>query len=453
MTERVLFGKPLAEVTFADVKKLVEDDQTAESLLLEYKPDLRLDKPNRKGEKDDPNEVLAKKISGFANAFGGYMIIGAKEGKQGKPNEICGVEEDANKFGKKLQHITFEKIYPPVTYAAHKSVEIPSAESNKKKYIHIVHIPKSSIVPHFVVPRGGCWIRHGDDSKAIEGLAEIRELETLLEMRLGYDRIVERELEKTKQALNDVLGSTINTPIFKIYAVPSFPFTLVDESRLKEVSSFISSHYFHGHSPRQWSDWRWCYLSTLIPEDVRDCHIQPLILSRKNNFHAFRWVPCKYDKEQGKHPEFVFIYNWLHEIVGNTVFFLKEIYKDSFFIFDLIFEFKGLSHLHCKSYHMNEERNSFSRALIRDAFFPWSATEDIRLRLSESDFDQPFDKHPVVRICSELTPLFSTNPSTEQDIEYQRACLRHAIDKKHIAKEFRPYLEEALSKSSGESHS
>lgn len=78
----MLFKKPLYEVDYPDIEKLLAD-KIDESEILDYK------------ERDISDESLLKQVAAFSNTRGGFLIYGIKEsGRGGYPVSIEGIGKD-----------------------------------------------------------------------------------------------------------------------------------------------------------------------------------------------------------------------------------------------------------------------------------------------------------------------------------------------------------------------
>jgi len=76
-----IFTKPLSELRSTDLQELI-DDGAVENIRLEFKSEV----PNK-------DETL-KKLSSFANTFGGFMVVGAKANSaDGRIQDLTGVDE------------------------------------------------------------------------------------------------------------------------------------------------------------------------------------------------------------------------------------------------------------------------------------------------------------------------------------------------------------------------
>ena len=132
-----VFGKPLKEVTLADVELLVSQ-KVKESKIVDYKLLLKLD--------DDKSQInMLKDFVAFANAQGGCLIYGVKE-IDSVPTEIVGYRvKDFDLLTMKIQSLANTKIEPPIYNLSFR--KIPYAGN---KSILIIHIPKSWSALHRV---------------------------------------------------------------------------------------------------------------------------------------------------------------------------------------------------------------------------------------------------------------------------------------------------------------
>ncbi|MCU1299483.1 MAG: hypothetical protein JWO91_3761 [Acidobacteriaceae bacterium] len=78
-----IFTKPISQLSTADLKELL-DEKTVENSRLEFK----LEVPTK--------DETIKKLSSFANTFGGFMVIGARAASaDGRIEDLPGVETQA----------------------------------------------------------------------------------------------------------------------------------------------------------------------------------------------------------------------------------------------------------------------------------------------------------------------------------------------------------------------
>ncbi len=111
-----IFIKPLAEINFSDINYLIQN-KIKESYDLDYKSDY------------PDNKKLAKLMISFANATGGYIIIGVQEEKvnnqnTGIPKKLIGVEkgEHSIKITQIALSYTQPKIIPKINVINHEEL-------------------------------------------------------------------------------------------------------------------------------------------------------------------------------------------------------------------------------------------------------------------------------------------------------------------------------------------
>jgi predicted HTH transcriptional regulator len=129
-----IFGTPLSQLTSADLQELVQE-VAVENVQLEFK----LLVPNR-------DETL-KKLSSFANTFGGFMVIGAKANSAtGRIENLPGVNIES-RLKQKVVQWCFDGASPPITVQVSESIPVPAG--NAKVY-YVVYVPESDTAPHFL---------------------------------------------------------------------------------------------------------------------------------------------------------------------------------------------------------------------------------------------------------------------------------------------------------------
>lgn len=128
---KVVLAKSLLDVSYEDIKRLMED-RVEESEILDYKQDLISE------------DSLINHVCAFANTRGGYIIFGIKEsGDGGYPIEMNGV--DIGKIHKeKLENIILAHVTPRLMIQI-KQIPIPESE----RAFLIIRIPDSYLRPHY----------------------------------------------------------------------------------------------------------------------------------------------------------------------------------------------------------------------------------------------------------------------------------------------------------------
>src|SRR5437016_2607694 len=156
-----IFTKPLSQLEFADLQELIQD-KAVENVRLEFK----LEVPNK--------EETLKKLSSFANTYGGFMIIGAEaKSSDGRIEGIPGVDEQSG-YKQKLVQWCFDAVYPPLTVAVSDPVPIPNGNG---RVCYVISVTESEVAPHFLNGRKGVWVRTDEFSSRFEArLADEGEL-------------------------------------------------------------------------------------------------------------------------------------------------------------------------------------------------------------------------------------------------------------------------------------
>lgn len=95
-----IFSKQIHQLNFQDIKQLLLEG-AEENIRLEFKREY----PGKSN--------LLKKLSSFANTYGGYLILGVEEDGRGKVKSLPGVEP-INRFDQSVIQWCFDEIYPPI---------------------------------------------------------------------------------------------------------------------------------------------------------------------------------------------------------------------------------------------------------------------------------------------------------------------------------------------------
>ena len=221
-----MLNKRVEDITFTDIEEFC-NQKIAENSSLDYKKSFH--------EKTE-NEQVGKIFSAMANAHGGLVLFGIKEGGQdsqgrGLPGELVGLDIDDNPI-KRLKSIGLCAIYPPVM------PEFKLCEINQKpgKAIVIARIFESDSTPHRV--GGKVYLRTNDISvlKHDGKEASIEELEFLLNRRDKALAIKQRLIERA------TMRCFINTTVqLSVYCIPTYPSQpLVDVKELIQIAENTS---------------------------------------------------------------------------------------------------------------------------------------------------------------------------------------------------------------------
>jgi len=189
-----IFTTPLSQLGTSDLQELLSDG-AVENARLEFK----LEVPSK-------DETL-KKLSSFANTFGGFMVVGARANSAGRIEDLPGVDVQAG-YKQKVVQWCFDGASPPLTVAV--SDPIPAANG---KVCYVVYTAESDVAPHFLNGRKGVWVRTDEFSSRFEArLAKEDELRHLLDRRKPIlDRRVSL-LERARKRLDTYAARAQTTP-------------------------------------------------------------------------------------------------------------------------------------------------------------------------------------------------------------------------------------------------
>ena len=211
-----IFSTPIPALATADLQELL-DDQAVENVRLEFKREV----PGK-------DETL-KKLSSFANTFGGYLVVGAEAGNDGRINGLPGVELRRGYKQTIIQWCT-GGASPPLT--AEVSDPIPTLTGDGRM-CYVISVPESEFSPHFLNGRKGSYVRTDEFSARFEPrLATERKLRYLLgRRRLTRERrtsLLQRARERfqtfsRQQTTKDPKGSKPPPVFLALSLVPRYP--------------------------------------------------------------------------------------------------------------------------------------------------------------------------------------------------------------------------------------
>jgi hypothetical protein len=163
-----IFTKPLSQLTTDDLQELLTDG-AVENARLEFK----LEVPSK-------DETL-KKLSSFANTFGGFMVVGAKaKSADGRIEDLPGVDV-VNGYKQKVVQWSFDGASPPLTVEVSDPIPAPAANG---KVCYVIYTGESDVAPHFLNGRKGVYVRIDEFSARFEArMADERELRQLFDRR------------------------------------------------------------------------------------------------------------------------------------------------------------------------------------------------------------------------------------------------------------------------------
>lgn len=227
-----VFDRTVDKLETSDMELLLADS-AVENVRLEFKREI----PSK-------NEVL-KKLSSFANTYGGYLIVGLEaDSSDGRLVALPGVEPSSN-LKQQLVQWCYDGVWPPLEIFV--SDPLPSAQDSSRCF-YVVYVPESLEAPHFLNGRRGAYVRTDEFSQRFEArLATYDEIEHLRNRRKllvnrrnsllarAHERfatLVDREYESTPATTGEI-GATLYLSL-----CPLFPaHRLIDHPGLLDVVS------------------------------------------------------------------------------------------------------------------------------------------------------------------------------------------------------------------------
>lgn len=185
-----MFDKPFNEITIEDIENLIFIRKERENNYLEYKEKL--------GHSNKDKKEFLKDVSGFANASGGFLIIGVKEHKpSGLPEKICGIEKIIG--NQKVDEWINNVLISNLDERIHYSLRIFEFKNKDNKIVLLLYIPESPKKPHMITFQGknNYYVRHNTSvnpatQSEVKEMFEyskknINKLEDFLRRRYLYD--------------------------------------------------------------------------------------------------------------------------------------------------------------------------------------------------------------------------------------------------------------------------
>ncbi len=177
-----IFGKAVSQLDSNDLYELLQS-AAVENVRLEFK-------------RDAPGKIeMLKKLSSFANTFGGFIVVGAEAKSQdGRIIGLPGVEPQSS-YKQTVVQWCFEGASPPLNVEVSEPIAIPSGGG---RVCYVISIRESELAPHFLNGRKGVYVRTDEFSGYFEPeLANENELRRLLNRR---ELILKRRTELIERA-------------------------------------------------------------------------------------------------------------------------------------------------------------------------------------------------------------------------------------------------------------
>ncbi len=207
-----IYTTPISQLTTSDLMALLQE-KAVENLRLEFKRDVP--------EKDE----TVKKLSSFANTFGGLVVIGAAaQSKDGRIEALPGVDVVSG-YNQKVVDWCFKECNPPINVTVSAPIPTPNSDG---KVCYVISVQESDVAPHFVNGRKGVWIRTNEFSGKYDfALADESEIRHLLHQRqLTLDRrksIVERARKRFLTYASTEHEPDKNVSVLELCIVCNFP--------------------------------------------------------------------------------------------------------------------------------------------------------------------------------------------------------------------------------------
>ena len=163
----LLDEKPLQDINLDDAERLIADS-ICESLRLDYKREWW-------GQNDEARREMLRDISSFANASGGYLVLGFETEKESGagdlecPTSIIGLER--SNYSEMVSRSCRDNLDPPCN-----GIDAAQIQVDENNVLVLVKVPQSLEAPHMVTFKGlnQFWKRHGTDKQPMS-TQEIRD--------------------------------------------------------------------------------------------------------------------------------------------------------------------------------------------------------------------------------------------------------------------------------------
>jgi len=162
-----LYMQSVDQITPADLDELLKDS-AVENVRLEFK------------SQDVSKDEALKKLTSFANTFGGYMIIGAEANADGRLVGLPGVDPVSG-FKQRMVAWGYGGASPPLQLFVSDPISSPQ---DATRVCYVIYVPESEETPHFINDRKGVYIRTDEFSQRFEPqLATYEEIQHLANRR------------------------------------------------------------------------------------------------------------------------------------------------------------------------------------------------------------------------------------------------------------------------------
>lgn len=192
----IFAGKSIQELADDDIRALIERE-VGESRILDYKREMY---SNSDADKRD----LACDISAFANANGGFLIIGIEcDEESNKPvKDRIGI--DSNGLEARIESVCLDRIDEPLSNGRDYRIKIVPL-ANTDRVVLVIQIYESLRAPHMVSfqRQRYFYVRHGRQNRP----ADINDLRAIFEKVQGYMNKAEIFITERKTRLTNPNGA------------------------------------------------------------------------------------------------------------------------------------------------------------------------------------------------------------------------------------------------------
>src|SRR6266566_4226092 len=229
-----IFNKSITTLATADLQELLTE-QAVENIRLEFKsiPPLK--------------DEMLKKLSSFANTYGGYVVVGAMEDGKGRLQSLPGVAA-INGYRQQIVQWCYDGVWPPLEVFVSGPIPTPQ---DATKGCYVIHIPLSGEAPHFLNGRKGAYVRTDEHSQRfVPQLATYEELTHLGNRRAALvqrrEALTRRSVERFNTYVQTEYGKAENTKggigaTLYVAVSPQFPQRqLIEQSAL--IPQFTPHH-------------------------------------------------------------------------------------------------------------------------------------------------------------------------------------------------------------------
>ena len=229
----MLFTKPFHELTFQDVVDFCKR-RLPEGKQLDYKYLL----PKN-------HEKFAKTIASFANALGGFIIVGVQDDKNDQPQApFLGIA-----YREKIRNSIEDIIRVYIDPIVFVDINICVNPAGDRMFV-LIHIPQSNLTPHLVGKFKRAYIRTGQSSRP-EVIVHPSKLPWLLDHRQKSERLRHILHDKAESHFDNYLkiknASAQGESVCSLSLTPLYPEEpLTDYKRLPQLIEASSTHAPYG---------------------------------------------------------------------------------------------------------------------------------------------------------------------------------------------------------------